>query len=165
MRHDPGCLLRPVSNVAGVTLTPDAGCVFAEVSRAFSFQSHQGFYTRFPGAKVLGDSDSEARKQGSLSAKFAARTEIADGRVQIALGSVAALPSDHTFDIVTVVETHYYSPDLPANVRTHWASSSCATKLDGSKANFPSGGDDPAFTRTATTSPAAKALPRLNCLA
>ncbi len=44
--------------------------------------------------------------------------EIEAGRVQIARGSVAALPfPDRTFDIVTAVETHYYWPDLPANVR------------------------------------------------
>ena len=44
--------------------------------------------------------------------------EIEAGRVQIEQGSVAALPfSDRTFDIVTAVETHYYWPDLPANVR------------------------------------------------
>jgi ubiquinone/menaquinone biosynthesis C-methylase UbiE len=44
--------------------------------------------------------------------------EIEAGRVQIEQGSVAALPfPDHTFDIVTAVETHYYWPDLPANVR------------------------------------------------
>jgi SAM-dependent methyltransferase len=40
------------------------------------------------------------------------------GRVQIEQGSVAALPfPDYTFDVVTAVETHYYWPDLPANVR------------------------------------------------
>jgi ubiquinone/menaquinone biosynthesis C-methylase UbiE len=40
------------------------------------------------------------------------------GRVQIEQGSVAALPfPDCTFDVVTAVETHYYWPDLPANVR------------------------------------------------
>ena len=39
------------------------------------------------------------------------------GRVQIEQGSVAALPfPDQRFDIVTAVETHYYWPDLPANV-------------------------------------------------
>lgn len=44
--------------------------------------------------------------------------EIKAGRVQIEQGSVAALPfPDRTFDIVTAVETHYYWPDLPANVR------------------------------------------------
>jgi len=43
---------------------------------------------------------------------------IAAGRVRIEEGSVAALPfPDGTFDIVTAVETHYYWPDLPANVR------------------------------------------------
>ena len=44
--------------------------------------------------------------------------EIAAGRVQIEQGSVAALPfPDGTFDVVTAIETHYYWPDLPANVR------------------------------------------------
>ena len=44
--------------------------------------------------------------------------DIAAGRVQIEPGSVAALPfPDGTFDLVTAVETHYYWPDLPANMR------------------------------------------------
>jgi ubiquinone/menaquinone biosynthesis C-methylase UbiE len=44
--------------------------------------------------------------------------QIQAGRVQIEQGSVAALPfPDRTFDVVTAVETHYYWPDLPANVR------------------------------------------------
>ena len=44
--------------------------------------------------------------------------EIQAGQVQIEQGSVAALPfPDRTFDIVTAVETHYYWPNLPANVR------------------------------------------------
>lgn len=44
--------------------------------------------------------------------------EIEAGRVKIEQGSVAALPyPDGTFDIVTAVETHYYWPELPANVR------------------------------------------------
>lgn len=44
--------------------------------------------------------------------------EIEAGRVRIEQVSVAALPfPDHSFDIVTAVETHYYWPDLPANVR------------------------------------------------
>lgn len=44
--------------------------------------------------------------------------DIAAGRVRIEQGSVAGLPfPDCTFDIVTAVETHYYWPDLPANVR------------------------------------------------
>jgi ubiquinone/menaquinone biosynthesis C-methylase UbiE len=44
--------------------------------------------------------------------------EIQAGRVQIEHGSVATLPfPDRTFDVVTAVETHYYWPDLSANVR------------------------------------------------
>jgi ubiquinone/menaquinone biosynthesis C-methylase UbiE len=44
--------------------------------------------------------------------------EIEAGRVRIEQGSVAALPfPDRSYDIVTAVETHYYWPDLPANVR------------------------------------------------
>jgi ubiquinone/menaquinone biosynthesis C-methylase UbiE len=44
--------------------------------------------------------------------------EIKAGQVSIELGSVADLPfPDRTFDLVTAVETHYYWPDLPANVR------------------------------------------------
>jgi ubiquinone/menaquinone biosynthesis C-methylase UbiE len=44
--------------------------------------------------------------------------EIEAGRVRIAQGSVAALPfPDRTFDIITAVETHYYWPDLTANLR------------------------------------------------
>jgi SAM-dependent methyltransferase len=44
--------------------------------------------------------------------------DIQAGRVQIEQGSVAALPfPDCAFDVVTAVETHYYWPDLPANVR------------------------------------------------
>ena len=43
---------------------------------------------------------------------------IAAGQVQILQGSVAALPfPDATFDVITAIETHYYWPDLPANVR------------------------------------------------
>ena len=42
---------------------------------------------------------------------------MAAGRVHVEQGSVAALPfPDCTFDVVTAVETHYYWPDLPANV-------------------------------------------------
>lgn len=44
--------------------------------------------------------------------------EIEAGRAQIEQGSVAALPfPDRSYDIVTAVETHYYWPDLPANMR------------------------------------------------
>jgi ubiquinone/menaquinone biosynthesis C-methylase UbiE len=45
-------------------------------------------------------------------------TSIERGRVQIHEGSVSSLPfPDDTFDLVTAVETHYYWPDLPGDVR------------------------------------------------
>jgi SAM-dependent methyltransferase len=44
--------------------------------------------------------------------------DVESGRMRIEEGSVAALPfPDGAFDLVTAVETHYYWPDLPANVR------------------------------------------------
>src|SRR6185312_14194034 len=46
------------------------------------------------------------------------RAAIEAGRVRIDEASVSALPfADETFDLATAVETHYYWPDLPANVR------------------------------------------------
>ena len=46
------------------------------------------------------------------------RQLVDDGRVRVERASVASLPfSDRTFDLVTAVETHYYWPDLTANLR------------------------------------------------
>lgn len=43
---------------------------------------------------------------------------IAEGRVDIRHASVSQLPfPDATFDLVTAVETHYYWPDLPRDIR------------------------------------------------
>lgn len=43
---------------------------------------------------------------------------IEDGRVEICQGSVSQLPySDGIFDLVTAVETHFFWPDLPGDVR------------------------------------------------
>jgi SAM-dependent methyltransferase len=43
---------------------------------------------------------------------------IALGRVEIRPGSVSALPfPDHMFDLVTAVETHFFWPDLVADMR------------------------------------------------
>ncbi|HEV8411301.1 MAG TPA: class I SAM-dependent methyltransferase [Gemmatimonadaceae bacterium] len=43
---------------------------------------------------------------------------IAAGRVDIEEGTASALPfADATFDLVTAVETHYYWPDLPNDLR------------------------------------------------
>jgi ubiquinone/menaquinone biosynthesis C-methylase UbiE len=68
-----------------------------------------------PEGKVVGPDYSAASVAVSRDTNA---QEIEAGRVQIEQGSVAALPfSDRTFDIVTAAETHYYWPDLPANVR------------------------------------------------
>ena len=43
---------------------------------------------------------------------------IEQGHVDIRQGTVSQLPyADETFDLVTAVETHYYWPDLPQDVR------------------------------------------------
>jgi ubiquinone/menaquinone biosynthesis C-methylase UbiE len=49
------------------------------------------------------------------------RAAIRNGRVEIQHASVARLPyGDRLFDLVTAVETHYYWPDLPANLLEVW---------------------------------------------
>jgi len=43
---------------------------------------------------------------------------IEEGRVGVQEGNVSALPFEpNTFDVVTAFETHFYWPDLPANVK------------------------------------------------
>src|SRR5262245_52616743 len=43
---------------------------------------------------------------------------IRGGLVEVRQASVSQLPfSDHTFDLVTAVETHYYWPNLPGDLR------------------------------------------------
>ena len=68
-----------------------------------------------PEGKVTGLDYSAASVAVARETNF---QDLAAGRVQIAQGSVHALPfRDSTFDIVTAVETHYYWPDLPSNMR------------------------------------------------
>jgi ubiquinone/menaquinone biosynthesis C-methylase UbiE len=44
--------------------------------------------------------------------------EIRSGRVEIRSGSVSRLPfPDATFDLITAVETHFFWPDLPGDMR------------------------------------------------
>jgi len=65
--------------------------------------------------KVYGVDFSEA---SVAMARETNQRAIAEGRVDIAQGSVSQLPfPDATFDLVTAVETHYYWPDLPRDVR------------------------------------------------
>lgn len=65
--------------------------------------------------KVYGVDYSEASV--AASKKMNAR-EIAAGRVEIIQGSVSALPfGDGVFDLATGVETHFFWPDLPGDLR------------------------------------------------
>jgi SAM-dependent methyltransferase len=46
------------------------------------------------------------------------RAAIAEGRIEIRLATVSALPfGDGTFDLVTAVETHYYWPEPASDLR------------------------------------------------
>jgi len=68
-----------------------------------------------PEGRVCGVDYSDACVTASRRANALA---VAAGRVKIELASVAALPfPDRAFDLVTAVETHYYWPDLEANLR------------------------------------------------
>jgi ubiquinone/menaquinone biosynthesis C-methylase UbiE len=65
--------------------------------------------------KVLGVDYSE---ESVATARETNANSIAQGRVAVEQASVSQLPfSDAAFDLVTAVETHYYWPDLPRNVR------------------------------------------------
>lgn len=53
----------------------------------------------------------------AMSCKTNARA-VAAGRVEIRQGSVSALPfADNAFDLVTAIETHFFWPDLPGDIR------------------------------------------------
>ena len=85
----------------------DVGCGGGRLVRRLSALASEG--------KVIGLDYSAASVAVSRDTNA---KEIEAGRVEIERGSVAALPfPDRTFDLVTAVETHYYWPDLPANVR------------------------------------------------
>ncbi len=65
---------------------------------------------RIDGVDYSPTSAAAARRRNAAS--------IESGRVAIQVASVASLPfPDMTFDLVTAVETHYYWPDLRANLR------------------------------------------------
>jgi SAM-dependent methyltransferase len=65
--------------------------------------------------KVFGVDYSEA---SVATARETNQRWIDEGRVDIQLGTVSRLPyPDRMFDFVTAVETHYYWPDLPRDVR------------------------------------------------
>ena len=65
--------------------------------------------------KIYGIDHSEA---GVAASRRTNRQWIGMGRVEIQRGSVSHLPfADQMFDLATAVETHYYWPDLPADMR------------------------------------------------
>jgi ubiquinone/menaquinone biosynthesis C-methylase UbiE len=65
--------------------------------------------------KVYGVDYSEASVATSTRTNY---HSIETGRVEIRHGSVSQLPfADRSFDLVTAVETHFYWPDLPADIR------------------------------------------------
>ena len=65
--------------------------------------------------KVYGVDYSEASVATSRETN---QRSVAEGRVDIQQASVSQLPfPDATFDLVTAVETHYYWPNLPRDVR------------------------------------------------
>ena len=67
-----------------------------------------------PEGKVCGIDYSVESVAASRKANYA---RIALGQVEILLGSVSHLPfPDRTFDLVTAVETHYFWPDLAADM-------------------------------------------------
>jgi SAM-dependent methyltransferase len=60
-------------------------------------------------------------EESVAASQRANRKSIAAGRVEILLGSVSHLPfPDQMFDLVTAVETHYYWPDLNADMQEVW---------------------------------------------
>lgn len=57
-------------------------------------------------------------EESVAASRRANRESIAVGRVEVLLGSVSHLPfADRMFDLTTAVETHYYWPDLNADMQ------------------------------------------------
>lgn len=85
----------------------DVGCGGGRTVRKLAEIAREG--------KVYGIDHSEASVAVSRSTN---QRFIKTGRVEIQSGSVSHLPfPDRMFDLVSAVETHYYWPDLPADMR------------------------------------------------
>src|SRR5262245_31040732 len=68
-----------------------------------------------PGGRVFGVDFSEA---SVASSRRTNKRGIREGRIEIRQASVSELPFESdAFDLVTAVETHFYWPDLHADVR------------------------------------------------
>ena len=98
--------LQQVSVGKGDTIL-DVGCGGGETVRKLAAIAAE--------SKVYGIDHSE---QSVAAARRTNRQGIAEGRVEIRQASVSELPfSDDLFDLVTAVETQYFWPDLPADMR------------------------------------------------
>ena len=98
--------LQQISVGKGDTIL-DVGCGGGGTVRKLAAVAAEG--------KVCGIDHSE---QSVTVARRTNRQGIAEGRVEIRQASVSGLPfSDGLFDLVTAVETHYFWPDLPADMR------------------------------------------------
>ena len=98
--------LQQISVGKGDTIL-DVGCGGGGTVRKLAAVAAEG--------KVCGIDHSE---QSVAVARRTNRQGIAEGRVAIRQASVSGLPfSDDLFDLVTAVETHYFWPDLPADMR------------------------------------------------
>jgi cyclopropane fatty-acyl-phospholipid synthase-like methyltransferase len=76
--------------------------------------------------KVYGVDYSETSVTASCKTNSAA---IAHGGVEVRHGSVSQLPfPEGMFDLITAVETHFWWPDLPGDVREVFASASPAVR-------------------------------------
>jgi ubiquinone/menaquinone biosynthesis C-methylase UbiE len=85
----------------------DVGCGGGATVNKLAARASQG--------KVYGVDYSDA---SVAAAKTKNARWIDSGRVEIRSGSVSQLPfPDNTFDLITAVETHYFWPDLPADLR------------------------------------------------
>ena len=85
----------------------DVGCGGGRTVRKLAAVAAEG--------KVYGIDHSE---ESVAAARRTNKQEIERGRVEIRQGSVSALPfTGDLFDLVTAVETHYFWPDLPADMR------------------------------------------------
>ena len=85
----------------------DIGCGGGNTIARLARVAHDG--------KIYGVDYSEASVRVSREKN---RDLVASGHVEVAQGSVSALPfPDAMFDIVTAIETHYYWPDLMRDLR------------------------------------------------
>jgi ubiquinone/menaquinone biosynthesis C-methylase UbiE len=98
--------LQQISVGKGDTIL-DVGCGGGVTVRKLAAVAAEG--------KVYGVDHSELSVAASRRTN---RQGIAEGRVEIRQASVSGLPfPDGLFDLVTAVETHYFWPDLPADMR------------------------------------------------